>query len=193
MTPSNFGSARHPASTYDPDIIEGWDKREYNWQFSAGVQHELMPRSRWTSATTARGTGTVSVTDNRAWTAADFDRFSITAPADSRLPGGGGYTVSGSTTSSRTGSACRPTTSSPFAKNYGKQTRRWDGVDLTFNARPGRGLMFQGGTSSGWTTTDICDIVDDLPGDAASPRGTWRTSTRTSGCRSRIAVSSRSS
>ncbi len=43
MAPSNFGSARSGV-TYDPEIIGGWGKREYNWQFSAGVQHELLPR-----------------------------------------------------------------------------------------------------------------------------------------------------
>jgi hypothetical protein len=48
-------------------------------------------------------------------------------------------------------------------KNYGDQSRRWDGFDITFNARPGRGLTLQGGTSSGRTTIDNCGVVDDLP------------------------------
>ena len=46
---------------------------------------------------------------------------------------------------------------------FGKQIEHWNGVDVTVNARPRPGLMFQGGTSTGRTTTDDCDIVDDLP------------------------------
>ena len=35
--------------------------------------------------------GNFQVTQLRGLTAADFDRYSVTAPLDSRLPDGGGY------------------------------------------------------------------------------------------------------
>jgi hypothetical protein len=162
MTPSNFGSTRS-TSTYDPDIIAGWNKREHNWQFSAGVQHELLPRMSADVGYYRTWYGNMFVTDNLGWTAADFDRFSITAPADPRLPGGGGYTVSGLVNVRPDRFSVPADNYITFAKNYGKQVRRWDGVDLTITARPRPGLTFQGGTSSGWTTTDVCDIVDDVP------------------------------
>ena len=31
-------------TTYDPDLLVGWNKRSYNWEFSTGVQHEVLPR-----------------------------------------------------------------------------------------------------------------------------------------------------
>jgi len=162
MSPSNFGSTQ-PGVAYDPDLINGWGKREYNWQFSAGVQQELLPRVSLDVGYYGTWYGNQFVTDNRAWTAADFDQFSITAPSDPRLPGGGGYTVPGLYNVKPEKFSVPADNYITFARNYGKQIRRWDGVDMTVNARPRPGLMFQGGTSSGRTTTDVCDIVDDLP------------------------------
>jgi carboxypeptidase family protein len=162
MSPSNFGTTQSGVA-YDPEIIRGWGKREYNWQFSAGVQQELIPRVSLDVGYYRTWYGNMFVTDNRSWTAADFDTFSITAPADPRLPGGGGYPVSGLYNVKPARFSVPADNYITFADNYGKQTRVWDGVDVTLNARIGPGMMLQGGTSSGRTTTDICDIVDDVP------------------------------
>ena len=37
---------RSPSDLYDKDLISGFNHRQANWEFSAGVQHELMPRHR---------------------------------------------------------------------------------------------------------------------------------------------------
>jgi hypothetical protein len=47
--------------------------------------------------------------------------------------------------------------------NYGKQIEYWHGVDITLNARPGSGMMLQGGLSTGRTVADNCEIVAKLP------------------------------
>jgi hypothetical protein len=72
--------------------------------------------------------GNQFVTDNRAWTAADFDQFSITAPVDPRLPGGGGYTVAGLYNIKPAKFSVAADNYITFAKNYGKQVRRWDAL-----------------------------------------------------------------
>ncbi|MCH8025521.1 MAG: hypothetical protein IH866_01890 [Chloroflexi bacterium] len=40
MRNQDFGSTV-PATVFDPDMLEGWGKRNSNWQFSAGVQQEI--------------------------------------------------------------------------------------------------------------------------------------------------------
>jgi hypothetical protein len=162
-TPSNFGSTTASGVAYDPEIIEGWGKREYNWQYSVGVQHELLPRVSVDVGYFRTSYGNFWVNDNRAWSASDFDRFNITAPTDSRLPGGGGYTVSGLYNVKPDRFSVPANEYITSGSRYGDQVRRWDGVDVTFNARPGGGLTLQGGTSSGRTTIDNCEVTDDLP------------------------------
>jgi hypothetical protein len=162
MSNRDFGSTR-PGVAYDPDTITGWNKRDFNWQFGAGVQHELMPRVSLDVGYYRTWYGNFVVTDNRALSPADFDRFSITAPRDSRLPDGGGYVVEGLYNVKPAMFSVPADNFITYSKNYGDQTNRWDGFDISVNARPRAGLLLQAGTSTGRTTTDICDVVDDLP------------------------------
>jgi hypothetical protein len=162
MASPDFGSTR-PGVSYDPDTTNGWSKREYNWQFSAGVQRELLPRVSLDVSYFRTWFGNFFVTDNRAWTKADFDQFSIAAPVDPRLPGGGGYEIAGLYNIKPALFSVPTDNYITFADKFGKQIRHWDGVDIVVNARPRAGLTMGGGVSSGRTTTDNCDIVDDLP------------------------------
>ena len=157
-----FGTVR-PGATYDPDLLRGWGKRMSNWEFSVGVQHELMPRASIDVAYFRREYQNVVVTDNRAVSADDFDRFSITAPSDQRLPSGGGYTISG-LYDLKPGSFGRAADNFiTHSKRYGDQTERWHGVDVNLSMRPENGLLLQGGLSMGSTLTDICDVAERLP------------------------------
>ena len=45
---------------------EGWGKRNWDWQFSAGVQHELVPRVSVDVSYSRRRWGNFFVTQNRA-------------------------------------------------------------------------------------------------------------------------------
>jgi hypothetical protein len=157
-----FGSAR-PGAIYDPDLLRGWGKRTSNWEFSAGVQRELFARTSVDVAYFRRSYQNFWITDNRAVSASDYDRFSITVPTDPHLPGGGGYTVSGlyDLKPARFG---RPADNFvTLASKYGKQRERWQGVDLNLNLRLQAGMMLQGGVSTGSTLTDICDVAEKVP------------------------------
>ena len=69
--------------------------RSGDWQFGASVQQEVLPRVSVEVGYFRRWLVNFTVNDNLARVAADFDRFSITAPTDPRLPNGGGYAVCG--------------------------------------------------------------------------------------------------
>jgi hypothetical protein len=157
----NFGSVV-PEVNYDEDILQGWGKRMYNWEFTAGVQRELVPRISADLTYFRRWYGNFSVTDNRAVTAADFNTFSIAAPSDSRLPNGGGYSIGGlyDVNPLRFGVTDNIIT---FAKNFGSQVRMWNGFAATVNARLINGLVVQAGVDKGSLTQDTCELRAALP------------------------------
>jgi hypothetical protein len=158
LSNENFGTAVSSV-TFDEDALTGWGKRNFNWELSAGVQHELMPNVSADVTYFRRWYGNFVMTDDRAVGPEDFDPYSITAPIDARLPGGGGYTISGlyDVKPEKFGVAADPLVT--LSRNYGKQRDYWDGADVTLNARPRPGLFFQGGVSTGRRVQDICEIV----------------------------------
>jgi hypothetical protein len=50
-----------------------------------------------------------------------------------------------------------------LSSKYGKQIEHWNGVDVSMDARLTRGIRVQAGVSSGRTSTDNCEIVEQLP------------------------------
>src|SRR5204862_183024 len=74
--------------------------RPSDWQIGVSVQQQIVPRvsvevgyfRRWLTHFSGSNN---TVNDNLLTTPANYDSFSITAPSDPRLPGGGNYTVSG--------------------------------------------------------------------------------------------------
>ena len=156
-----FGSAGAQAN-FDPDVLRGWGKRLYNWEFSAGVQRQLLRGLSVDATYFRRWYGNFTIVDNRAVTADDFTSFSITAPTDPRLPNGGGYTISGlyDVNPTKFGQTDNITT---FASNFGEQVQMWNGVAFTANARMGSGIILQGGIDIGRITQDVCDIRSKVP------------------------------
>jgi hypothetical protein len=142
---------------FDPDVLSGWGIRPSDWSMSIAVQQQLFPRASVEVAYHRRWFQNFNVTDNLAVSNSDFDAYSITAPLDPHLPGGGGYTISGlyDVTPSKFGRIDNVMT---LASKYGAWTEHFDGLDITFNVRTRRGFTFQGGTSTGRSVTDTCEV-----------------------------------
>ena len=154
-----FGQVRAVNTRRAEDALEGFNRQFYNWRASASVQRELAPNVALNVGYHRTWYGGFLATDNLALTPADFDPYCVTAPRDSRLPGGGGNPVCGlyDIKPTRFGQVNNLVT---LASHYGKQTRVYNGVDATLNARFGRGGQFSGGVSTGRTVTDECFVVD---------------------------------
>ena len=162
MANANFGTAV-PGDTYDADLLTGRGHRPFSWEFSAGVQREIIPRVSVDVGYFRRWFGNFQVTDNLSVNASDFDTFSITAPADSRLPGGGGQTISG-LYNLKTASFGRATQNfNTLSDKYGKQIEHWNGMDVSAQARLQNGVQLSGGISTGRRTEDSCEIQAKLP------------------------------
>src|SRR5204863_6313333 len=130
-------------------------------------QQQIVPRVSVDVAYYSRWFGNFWVTDNLAVAPSDFNPFSITAPVDPRLPNGGGYAVNGLYDLNPAKFGVPSNTLVTLSDNYGKQVSHWNGVDVNLNARMAGGVMLAGGTSSGKTLTDNCDVVAKI--DNPSP------------------------
>jgi len=156
----NFGKLA-PATTYDPNVLSGWNIREYSWDLSVSGQQQLARRVSVTVGYVRRTWGNLTVTDNRAVTAADFDTFTLTAPDDSRLPGGSSYGVTVyDVQPAKFGQTDNFVT---FAHNYGNQTERYNGVDVNVDARLLHGITVIGGLTTGRKSTNNHDDISKLP------------------------------
>jgi hypothetical protein len=127
------------------------------------VQQEILPRVALDVGYFRRWYGNFTTTDNRNQAANEFDSFSVTAPSDPRLPDNGGYTVNGFKNLNPTAFGRATSNYVTLARNYGKQTEHWNGVDVNVNARLSGGLFLQGGTSTGRTSENNCEILEALP------------------------------
>ncbi|HEV3141115.1 MAG TPA: carboxypeptidase regulatory-like domain-containing protein [Vicinamibacterales bacterium] len=146
------------ATTPAPDVATGWFHRGYNWEYSASVQHELLPRVAVSAAYFRRSFGNFTHTNALSVVPNDYSPFCITAPTDSRLPLSGQaicglYDVSvaarGNLSINRLVEFADPS----------KRSQVFNGVDLTISARKNN-LLLAGGTGSGKTRTVNCETFN---------------------------------
>jgi hypothetical protein len=155
----NFGKANSNATQYDPAVMQGWGVRDYFWDFGTEVQHELRTGVSMGAGYYRNWAGNFRVTDNLAVTPADFNQYCMTAPLDSRLPGGGGYQVCGlyDVSPVKFGQVQNFVTK---ASNFGTQQHYNDFVSFSFNARLAGEARLSGGVDTGRTVDDQCFVVN---------------------------------
>jgi len=163
MNNPTFGTATQTTANIDPKILTGWGVRSNDWQIGASVQQQVLPRVSVEVGYFHRWLNNFTVTDNLALTNADFTPYSITAPADPRLPGGGSYAVNGLYNVTQAGFSTPPRNSITLADDIGDQYQKYNGILLNVSARLSSGLQFQAGVNTGKTVQDNCAVRDQVP------------------------------
>jgi len=153
------------SSNVDPAALGGWGVRPSDWGITASVQQAVLPRVSLEFGYTRRWLQHFIATDNLIVTAADFGQFSVTAPSDSRLPGGGGYPVSSlyDVNLAYGGQVDNLATYNDLLPTNPVQYQSYNGITLDVSARPRNGLLFQGGINIGKTVTDNCAVRSLMP------------------------------
>jgi hypothetical protein len=155
---SNLGQSLS-ITTVNPSVLSGWGKRPGDYQWTAMVQQELIPRVSVEVSYTRRNFFNFTVNDdlNRPFTNGDgsawWDSYTVTAPADSRLGNGGNYPITIITPKS----VVTPKPYLTWETDFGPARQSmWHGVDIALNARLRGGLTTSFGTSTGRSIVDTC-------------------------------------
>ena len=155
MSNTSFGQ-NVLTNNFDPGVLNGWGVRPSDWTLDVSIQRQILPRASATLAYSRRWFHGFTVADNLALQPSDLTPFSVVAPEDPRLPGGGGYVVSGlyDVAPDKAGQVSNLVADS---SKYGRWYQYFNGLDATLNLRAG-GFMFTGGTSTGQTVADNCEV-----------------------------------
>jgi hypothetical protein len=162
-----FGSNQFVGANFDPGLLSGWNVRPSDWSYGVSVQQQIVSRASvevgYYRRTFTQFTTGGSVTDDLAIGPNDLTPFFVTAPTDSRLPGGGGNQIGPLYNKTPAASLLVPNLLVKSTKDVGDDTRVFNGVDLSFNVRSVKGFSFSGGTSTGKVVNDWCAVRAAVP------------------------------
>ena len=155
----NFGQQTPTATIYDDAVLRGFGHREFSWETSAAIQHEVVRGLGLSLGYFRRAFGNFLTTDNLLTEASDFDPYCVTFPVDSRIPGGGGSQLCGlyDVSVAKFGQRQSYVT---FAKNFGDQSMVYTGLEFSVNARFPNGAQLTGGTDTSRRVDESCFVVD---------------------------------
>jgi hypothetical protein len=202
--PSVATAIRNYCSNYfaagGSNLLEGWGRRQYEWQQSLGVQHQILSRlsgevtwnkrKQYNQRVTdlilsgcdlysADPGGTVDtkqcMADLLNYASNDYDFYGVRAPVDPRLPDGGGYLIEGIATAKLSGVSGNSGVNAVTIAPKGSRNDYWSGVDTNFIFRGPRGLRVSGGTSTGRRNDNVCGLlVNDPPSSVRLEEGRVR-------------------
>ena len=145
---------------FDEDYAFGWGKKAANWEYSASIQHEVTDGVSIDIGYFRRRYVNFNVNDDRSNDPGDWDEWQFVVPMDSRLPGGGGNTLT--LVDLNPAAIAVPNRLTLNADAFGGRSESWQGVDASMSVRLG-GVLLNGGYATGKRTRDDCAVNDALP------------------------------
>jgi hypothetical protein len=174
-------------TSYDPEVLDGWFKRGYNFEWTVAAQHQLADRVSVNGGFYRRTFGNATFTDDLRYDASSYDSFCIRAPSDPDLPGGGGYQVCGVQDLKPAVFAQNLPANNliRFSEDFGGETNLYQGFDVNIEGRFRNGAFLKAGVSATSRTFDNCNLIAaglDAVQTAALGQGTETYSDGTSAC-----------
>jgi hypothetical protein len=171
-----YANAPPPGLSSDDGSRFGWGLRPYSWEFSLSAQHELSKGVSVYGGYFRRWFGNFLVTDDTNHTVNDYETFTVNNIPAPPASAGGAQLPSGIYTNQFY--VLKPTANPASTPYTGLSDRlfpgsnvidHWNGFDVSINARLPRGVILQGGTSTGRQIYDNCDIAN--PANAGNYNG----------------------
>ena len=155
---ANYGQV---TSRLDPALARG-----YNWEYSAVLQHELMPRLSVTAGFYRRNFYNLQVNDNQTVSASDWSApFSINTPNDARLPLAGQPIPLYNLNAAKVGVATDTLVTYSTANST-----TYNGIEFTANLRRDKFILFGGVTTDRRISTS-CDGDTSATTSRDNPNG----------------------
>jgi hypothetical protein len=182
-TALNFGQLG-AATIVDPNVLSGWGVRPGDDQYTFTLQQELAPRMSAEFSYTHRSWHGFFVTDDLTRQGnlnSFYETYTLTAPTDSRLAGGGGYPVTVYVPTAAANAVPAQRILIPESELGAERSSTWDGYEVMLNARFRNGFTTQVGTSRGRGKVNTCE-VDTLYNQVDRPAAGTITGPNPRGC-----------
>ena len=153
-----FGGAA-PVTTWAEDARTGWGVREYSYQTTLALQHELVPGVGLTVGFYRTDWKNQQAIINNALSPSDYTPYCLTAPTNPRLDDASGRQVCGlyDESPAKVGQrSAERKRAKDIAGADGLPSEVFNGLDISMNARFGQGGVVMGGVAMGRTLFDYC-------------------------------------
>jgi hypothetical protein len=156
---NQFGLANPRATRYDPSVIDGFGARDYYWDGSVTIDHQITRTISVIGGYYYNALHNINVSQNTETVPESYSPYCVTTPINPGLPGGGGQQLCGFYDVNPAFFG-RVQNVVKLSSAFGDQTLVNHFLGFQANARLRRGIRLSAGIDSGTTTSNNCYVVN---------------------------------